>query len=189
MKTNYSISIPKPCHENWNAMTNEEKGKFCAVCSKSVIDFTLMKEQEVHDFIIEHKTQKICGRFRNEQITSNFKLNIPRSAIFQKRSFSKAFLLSLFIVMGTSLFSCKNKNNQTLGEVAIVDDSIPSLTNDSIQKEDFMVGESTIDTTKPKGVKPPKPKIENIKFIKKVEKQITMGMVLPKIIVDSSKVK
>ena len=34
--------IPNPCHEDWNKMTPEDKGRHCSVCDKVVIDFTKM---------------------------------------------------------------------------------------------------------------------------------------------------
>lgn len=198
MEPRYKISIPKPCHENWNEMTPNEKGRFCNVCSKSVVDFTSMKEHEVQDFFIENQNKKVCGRFRNEQIESTFKFNVPQTILFQKRSFSKAFLLSLFVVMGTSLFSCKNHQNQTLGEVAVVNDSIITA------EENTLTGDTTItmkpeveefgtlgivlpvkDSVKQKCIKPSKPKKAAQKISKESEKEIIMGDIAPEIVKDS----
>ena len=46
MKT-IAISIPKPCHEDWNKMTPDAKGAFCASCQKSVYDFSNKTDQEI----------------------------------------------------------------------------------------------------------------------------------------------
>jgi hypothetical protein len=69
-----NISIPKPCHEDWGAMTPEEKGRFCSVCSKTVIDFTKASDKE----IIEHlnKDATACGRFVSSQL--NRDLTVPK---------------------------------------------------------------------------------------------------------------
>lgn len=69
------ITIPKPCHENWDAMTPDEKGRFCSVCSVSVQDFTNCSDEEiVNEF--SQKSGKICGRFSNEQIHKNFSFSV-----------------------------------------------------------------------------------------------------------------
>ncbi|WP_296314685.1 hypothetical protein [Winogradskyella sp. UBA3174] len=40
MKTNLSISIPRPCHKGWSKMIPNKKVRFCKSCSKTVVDFT-----------------------------------------------------------------------------------------------------------------------------------------------------
>lgn len=127
MKKN-SISIPKPCHENWDAMLLEEKGRFCNSCSKTVIDFTKSSDEEIANYFQNNIGIKTCGRFKKEQLKS-VKIEIPEHIIYQQTSFRKAFLLALFVTMGTTLFSCKDQNNfnQTLGEIVVVEDSISNV--------------------------------------------------------------
>ncbi|MDG5491757.1 carboxypeptidase-like regulatory domain-containing protein [Psychroserpens sp. SPM9] len=66
MRTAIHINIPNPCHEDWNAMTPQEKGRHCASCQKTVFDFTLATdEQIVKTFLSE---DKLCGRFKSTQL-------------------------------------------------------------------------------------------------------------------------
>ena len=69
----YKISIPKPCSENWEQMTQTEKGKHCASCNKIVVDFTNMKNDEIITFLLKNKNHKVCGNFYNSQITRPIK--------------------------------------------------------------------------------------------------------------------
>ncbi|WHT40444.1 carboxypeptidase-like regulatory domain-containing protein [Myroides sp. mNGS23_01] len=56
----YSIDIPKPCSEDWNQMTPLEKGRYCAVCEKQVLDFSGYTKG---DLIKEVSSKgEICGR-------------------------------------------------------------------------------------------------------------------------------
>ncbi len=66
MNKTIKITIPEPCHENWNAMTPTEKGRHCRVCTKEVIDFTTKSDQEVTALVSSSKN--ICGRMRTDQI-------------------------------------------------------------------------------------------------------------------------
>ena len=122
MEMKYKITVPKPCHENWNAMTPEESGKFCSTCSKSVVDFTNMESTEVQEYFIQNKEQKICGRFKNEQLDSVI-IQIPQNILFSQLNVHKMFMLALLISMGTSLLSCQNSNGkkQKIDGVEVID--------------------------------------------------------------------
>lgn len=143
MEDKFTITVPKPCSADWDAMTPEMTGRFCSSCTKSVIDFTDKTTEEIQLFFIKNKGQKICGRFNNEQI-NRFDLQIPQSVLRQQMSFHKAFLLTLFVVMGSTLFSCKNQDDASLGEVSVVNDSVENrrtmgviiMPPDSIHKTD-----------------------------------------------------
>ena len=122
MNSKLKITIPKPCHENWNTMTPEEKGRFCSSCSKVVIDFTKKSSEEIQDYIVENKNQSVCGHFYKKQLDS-IVIEIPQVTFKQQLSFQKLFILSLFFVMGTTLFSCQYKDGkkQKIENVILVD--------------------------------------------------------------------
>ncbi|MGH1517747.1 hypothetical protein [Chryseobacterium sp. JK1] len=68
------ITIPKPCHENWADMTPDEKGRFCAVCSKTVHDFTGFSDEELVTRF--NPEEGICGKFREDQLNKNLNFSI-----------------------------------------------------------------------------------------------------------------
>lgn len=72
MKKAIKISIPEPCHEDWNQMTPTEQGKFCAQCSKDVVDFTKMSDEAI--FKTATSGNNLCGRFKASQLQREIKL-------------------------------------------------------------------------------------------------------------------
>ncbi len=66
MKKIISISIPEPCHEDWNKMTPKEKGRHCAACNKTVIDFTSKTDEQVIKTF--ENENNLCGRFKTQQL-------------------------------------------------------------------------------------------------------------------------
>ncbi len=61
------LSIPEPCTQNWNEMTETERGRFCASCSKHVVDFTHFSDQQLKDFFAKN-TASVCGRLGVDQM-------------------------------------------------------------------------------------------------------------------------
>jgi CarboxypepD_reg-like domain len=61
------ITIPEPCHENWNNMGPVEKGRFCGSCSKQVVDFSMMNDGEMAAYL-SSTNGKVCGRFNESQL-------------------------------------------------------------------------------------------------------------------------
>ena len=84
------ITIPKPCHENWNAMTPDEKGRFCAVCSKTVRDFRKAPDDEIID-VFAKATEEICGSFLPSQLNRDLHYSYI-NALFVK--FAVGFILT-----------------------------------------------------------------------------------------------
>lgn len=126
------IKIPTPCNENWDRMLPEDKGRFCQLCAKTVVDFTNSSPEEITDYFIKNKESKTCGRFKKEQLNS-IHIEIPKNIIYQQTSFKNVFMLALLISMGTTLFSCKDHNNNVhpVDKIVLVDDSLSS-SNDSV---------------------------------------------------------
>jgi hypothetical protein len=161
MERKYKLKIPEPCKENWEEMTPQENGRFCLSCSKTVVDFTSMLPNEVQHFFIQNQNQSICGRFKNSQLET-ITIQIPSQILYSQIYYHKMFLLALFITMGTTLFSCQDKegNKQKIDKIEVVayTTAIP-----------IVVGEIPIDKNSPDHAvtpPPPPPKVAHIRFTK-----------------------
>ncbi len=118
------IVIDNPCHENWDAMSPNEKGAFCLSCQKTVIDFSIKTVDEIKNFFVElPQTESVCGRFKEEQLEE-----ISFEHFFKQfrgwKFFQKAAVIAFFI-FGFSLFSNAQVSKHpdrliTKGEVAYI---------------------------------------------------------------------
>ena len=124
MDKKHKITIPEPCNENWDAMTPNENGRFCMSCSKTVVDFTAMMPEEMQLFFIQNQNNRVCGRFKNEQLET-ITIQIPSRVLYSQTNYHKMFLLALFIAMGTTLFSCQDKdgNKREITTIEVVDNA------------------------------------------------------------------
>jgi hypothetical protein len=102
------ISIPKPCHEDWNQMTPNEQGRFCLSCQKTVVDFTKMDKSEIQQYFQTAVNEKVCGRIKANDLAKEHIL--PEVHIYPNRFFvapnhtpSRLFLLTVGLVF---LYSC-----------------------------------------------------------------------------------
>ena len=149
---NFKLTIPKPCHEDWNTMTPNEKGKFCGSCSKTVVDFTQKSTKEIKDYLVANKGQRVCGHFYRKQLDS-IVIQLPEATFYKPLTFQKLFVLSLLFAMGTTLFSCKTNTGKTqkIEKVEIID-SIPKI-EEAI--DSLNVNKDTIVQKKKRKVPPP----------------------------------
>ena len=147
MNSQIKISIPDPCHEDWNKMIPNEKGRFCQSCSKIVVDFTTMLPDDIKNYFLENRGKSICGRIKQSQLDS-IVIQIPRSVLYSQTNYHHFFLLALFAVMGTTLFSCADKegNKKKIDKVEIVEDyKVFNKPNKKEQNEEI---KSTVKRTK-----------------------------------------
>lgn len=83
----YKISIPDPCHQDWNKMTPNEKGRFCDACEKTIVDFSNLSKFELAKRL--NAGEKLCGRFNATQLNTPLSYRAP---LYRKGS---AWVLSL----------------------------------------------------------------------------------------------
>ena len=105
--TNLIISIPEPCHEDWNKMQPDEKGKFCSVCQTSVIDFTNKTTDEIALYFQVHIGEKKCGIFKSCDVKTDNKIDNLITFLYSKKlKFIAVFITGLLILTG-----CKTKKH------------------------------------------------------------------------------
>ncbi|MEO9257562.1 MAG: hypothetical protein ABI207_04220 [Crocinitomicaceae bacterium] len=115
MKTSAAkISIPTPCHEDWNKMTDQQMGRHCDSCNKVVVDFTQSSQQEVIDYMHIHQNEKVCGRVNPEILEPSIFANFQSDKLTKL----KIFACALFMVFGSSLFGCSQTNKPLMGDIA-----------------------------------------------------------------------
>lgn len=112
------ISIPKPCHEDWNKMNPNNEGKFCNSCSKTVVDFTKMSKEEIHTYFKQKSGENTCGHFYASQLEVS---ETSKPSVFKRINYFATLFLGLFL----PLSSCE----KTLtGEPAVIEkDSVSKI--------------------------------------------------------------
>ncbi len=123
MKQSISLHIPEPCHENWNKMTPTRQGKFCSVCSKQVIDFSLMSDNQILNYL-KNNTGNLCGRFDETQLQRT----LIETKVSRKRSWYAMFVLPFVFLFQKSFGQKTSSYNAKI------------ITNKVIPKEQATVG-------------------------------------------------
>lgn len=95
-RVTYILDVPKPCHENWDTMTPDDKGRFCAQCSKTVIDFTRMSDHQIVQ-LLENSDSRVCGHVTTDQLNRTISSNEP---VFQRTFYPLPQLLSGLLLLG-----------------------------------------------------------------------------------------
>ncbi len=113
------LNIENPCHENWDNMLEEEKGKFCQACQKSVVDFSRMTNEQIIDFI-NSTNEKICGRIAKHQLNvpiSNYR-NV-KTPFFNRYVAGFVLALGLYYPATSQNTKPANEKVQTMGEISV----------------------------------------------------------------------
>ncbi|MBC7949522.1 MAG: carboxypeptidase-like regulatory domain-containing protein [Chitinophagaceae bacterium] len=127
MNKRIQLTINEPCHENWERMTQAEKGRFCGSCQKHVLDFTSMSDAQLAAFFKKPSTGEVCGRFFPDQLDRD--VEIPRKRIpWVKYFFQFALPAFLFsskavaqgkVIMGKLKVPTENLPRLTLGQASV----------------------------------------------------------------------
>ena len=136
------ITLSHPCHENWETMTPQEKGRFCSVCSKTVRDFTNDSDDEVLDFFSEPASKNTCGNFYESKLNRNMQYSFINSLLSK---FAVGFILTATGIV--SLNAQKKDSVKTSVLASIQGKSIsllPNQENTSVQQHRRIVAPMSI---------------------------------------------
>lgn len=67
MEKNYTLRIKTSCDQVWGQMLPNEDGRFCFHCEKTVVDFTMMLDEEIALYLHQHQGEKFCSRMTMQQ--------------------------------------------------------------------------------------------------------------------------
>lgn len=111
MKSQFKLSIDRPCAEKFENFTSTSLGGFCQSCQKEVIDFTKMTDDEIVRHFKNVKG-KSCGRFKQDQLTTYTKYSQARSNNSFKWAGVGALGLSLLLPVNESFSQGRNDQNK-----------------------------------------------------------------------------
>jgi hypothetical protein len=134
MSTNFKIQISSPCHEKWGEMIDNNTGKFCNSCQKSVVDFTHFSDRDLRNWFAANQG-KCCGRFKPEQLDrlihaksnfamSRFKPNLIAASLLAFLSFPKLSNATIFPTYPTFQNDSKKSLNADVLKEKLEDDFV-----------------------------------------------------------------
>jgi hypothetical protein len=103
---NDRLKIETPCHEDWTKMSPNKEGRHCGLCDKTVVDFTVMSQEEIANYLTHNSKAQTCGRIlvpRKKNAAIQIKLNqlyknIERQIRFKPLRISLLGSLSLIML-------------------------------------------------------------------------------------------
>jgi len=140
------ISIAEPCHENWDKMLDEEKGKFCLSCQKQVVDFSRMTNEEIINYFNVNEGKKTCGRIAKHQ--HNTPISNYRKVV---TPWFNRYVASFFMALGFYNPSTAQTNNTPVeqhikGDIAVKQPLVPS-------NKKLVINGRVLDQKTKKGIK------------------------------------
>lgn len=111
MKAKVYLQIAEPCHEDWDAMSPVQQGRYCNSCCKQVVDFSQMSDKEILQ-ILTKAAGNTCGRFKADQLERPLIREIPYS-LRPYKFFLSAFIPAL-VITGSAM-----SQDRLQGKVAV----------------------------------------------------------------------
>ena len=151
---NDRLKIETPCHEDWTKMSPNKEGRHCGLCDKTVVDFTVMSQEEIANYLANNVKAQICGRIlvpRKKEPAIQIKLNqlyknIERQIRFKPLRISILGFLSLIMLISGCAENHKSDdpNKQQVRRIIHTDTLIGDPIAPEIQKETNPIRETTL---------------------------------------------
>lgn len=136
----FQIKNTFSCHENWENMSPTERGKFCGICSKEVIDFTVLTKNEIVAVFKQNNYQPLCARALPSQLNTIY-LEESLENVSWNLPFWQRFLLIFLVCFGPEFFNIQfvfAQDTTAIQSQELVQDSVQindSLTTDVLKTD------------------------------------------------------
>lgn len=118
------IAIAEPCSQNWNDMTAAKGGRHCDSCCKTVIDFTVMTNEQIIATLTRENT--LCGRLEGWQINSiNVQLQTKPKCWYNWKGM--VITLTLLFAVASSFGQSKTKTKKLYHKQLVIKATRPKL--------------------------------------------------------------
>ncbi len=114
-----NISIPQPCHENWETMTPSDRGRFCASCQKNVVDFNKASDREIVTAF--QKDSNLCSRFLNSQLNRDLVKPEKKNPVWLATFTAFISLFGLNEAVSQEKVPTEQTDNRALGKYIITE--------------------------------------------------------------------
>lgn len=122
-----------PCQFGWQNMTPAGKGRHCSQCDKTVVDFTVMTDEQVINYLLQHKN--ICGHFNKSQLGRTMAVNIYKTKVKKYWPAIAAMLIAGAFQLSPVYSQNSTTPSVTTGYKIQVEQEPQSNTNDKITLE------------------------------------------------------
>lgn len=121
MKRDYIVSIENPCEKIlWSSMEKSDSGKFCDLCSKNVVDFSVLSDAEIIK-IIENPSRDICAKM--SPLQTNRLLSNPSKI----KNFHLSKTITTLLLVGSVKGTFASEQNLTKQNQIVVNSSFNSI--------------------------------------------------------------
>ena len=148
------LKIETPCHEDWTKMSPNKEGRHCGLCDKTVVDFTVMSQEEITNYLSHNSKTHICGRIlapRKKEPAIQIKLNqlyknIERQIRFKPLRMTLLGSLSLIMLISgcTENHKSSGVKKQQVRRIIHTDTLMRDTIAPEIQKETSPIRETTL---------------------------------------------
>ncbi|HXB11541.1 MAG TPA: hypothetical protein VNZ45_06120 [Bacteroidia bacterium] len=128
-----TLSIAKPCNNDWDEMTANEKGRHCSSCNKTVIDFSTYTDKELVGFF-KNIPQGICGHIPKYKLDTLLVAQENKSNFFFKKLFWGTALASWFGLVNKAEAKNTPKPNTELTVKNLAKRNIEAEYKDTLKK-------------------------------------------------------
>lgn len=123
------LKLEKPCEEKWENMVPVERGRFCSICAKNVVDFSTMSPDEIAQSL-KKLGSSFCARATPNQ------LNMPVwEPEYRKKSSLPYSKIAAGLMLAGSLSLCQTAQAENVQLRTEFVQSSSSITQNAVKKK------------------------------------------------------